>query len=152
MAALVACLLVLLVEPRWTMKILPMLRDRPSVVDPLPAEVSAPVVLCSPAAVLVDSPEGAAGCGACQLGAGRGHVRLHSARVMKLLLLPWHPPYQKCTHLEEMTSKWYRDTQLLQEPAARGREQIDRSTAQRQHNADQLFVIVKYFLKQGCLA
>lgn len=111
MAALVACLPVPLVPPPWTVKILPMLRD-PPLVDPPDADPPAldppPAAVPRPDGVLpgVDSlpgagsPAGATGPGTDWLGAGTWHARWHSARVMKLLLLPWQPPYQKCTHLE----------------------------------------------------
>lgn len=56
MAALVACLLVLLIEPPWTVKIRPMLREPPPVdppaLEPPSDAVSAPDVLLSG----VDSP------------------------------------------------------------------------------------------------
>lgn len=110
-AALVACLLVLLVEPPWTVKILPMLRE-PAPVDP--PEVDPPALDPPPAAVPAPGDvlpgegslpeEGATGAGSGWLGAGTWHALWHSARVMKLLLLPWQPPNQKCTHLEVMTS------------------------------------------------
>ena len=114
-AALVAWLPVE-VEPPWTVKTLPMLRERPPVdapapappLDPPPDAVPVPDVLPE-----VDPPplDGvslgvAAGLGCCWLGAGTWHDLWHSALLMKLLLLPWQPPYQNCKHLEVMTSKW----------------------------------------------
>lgn len=109
-AALVACLPVPLVEPPWTVKILPMLRD-PLPADPpdaVPASDTVPpsdVALPGVDSLLeVGSPAGATGPGPCWLGAGTWHTLWHSARDMKLLLLPWQLPYQKCTHLEVMTS------------------------------------------------
>lgn len=82
-----ACLLVPLVEPPWTVKILPILRDCPPVdppevdppaLDPPPDEVPAPDVEPLPDVGLpgvdslleVGSPAGAAGAGPCWLGAG----------------------------------------------------------------------------------
>lgn len=107
-AALVACLPVPLVEPPWTVKILPMLRDPPPVdppevdppaLDPPPDAVPAPdAVLPGVGSLLED------GCPAGATGPGTTHALWHSARFMKLLLLPWQLPYQKCTHLEVMTS------------------------------------------------
>lgn len=115
-AALVACLLEAPCEPPCTVNTRPMLRERP-LVEPADG---------ADAAADGDSLTGAVGCGLCCAGAG--HALWHSPLVMKLLLLPWQPPYQKWAHLDVMTSKWYRGTQLVQEPAARGREQIERST------------------------
>lgn len=99
-AALVPCRPALPVEPPCTVKTLPMLRDRASV-EAVPLPPPPPVE--PPDAVRDGSP---AGRGVCWLGAGSGHALWHSARVIKLLLLPWQPPYQKCTHLEVTTSKW----------------------------------------------
>lgn len=111
-AALVACLPVPpLVEPPWTVKILPMLWDPapvdppevdPPALDPPPAAVPAPGDVLLGVGSLLEV--GATGAGSGWLGAGTWHALWHSARVMKLLLLPWQPPYQKCTHLEVMTS------------------------------------------------
>lgn len=101
---LVACLPVG-AEPAWTVKILPMSRPRPAVdppeVDP-PALDLPDVALPEPAEPLeVALPEVA---GPCCLGAAGWHALLHSAMVIKLLLLPWQPPYQNCWHLAVMTS------------------------------------------------
>lgn len=116
-AALVACLPVLPVEPPCTVKILPMLREPPPVdppdVDP-PAPAPPPDAMPAPDGVLAGvgsllgagPPAGATGPGPGWLAAGTWHALWHSARVMKLLLLPWQPPYQKCMHLEVTTSKW----------------------------------------------
>lgn len=101
MEALVACLLGLLIEPPWTVKNFPMWRDPapvdppeedPLALDPPPEAVPAADVVLSG----VDS--------LLWLGAGTRHALWHSSRVIKLLLLPWQLPYQKCTHLEVMTS------------------------------------------------
>lgn len=114
-AALLACLVVP-VDPPWTVKTLPMVRSGPPA-DPLagvdppalapPPLDGVPEPVPRPVAVLPD-PDPLVGVmavpGACWLGAGTGHALWHSTRVMKLLLLPWQPPYQKCTHLEVMTS------------------------------------------------
>jgi len=95
-AALVAWLPVE-VEPPWTVKTLPMLRERPPVDPPAPAPLDPPpdaVPVPDVALPEVDPPlDGvslgvAAGPGCCWLGAGTWHALWHSARFMKLLLLP----------------------------------------------------------------
>lgn len=128
--ALVPCLTVSLDELPCVVKVRPMLRDSASG-DAAEGDTALPEVVLSGEDSLAeaDSPTGVAGWGSCWFDTETWHALWHSAMVMKLLLLPWHPPYQKWTHLEVMTSKWYLEVQLLQEPAARGREQMDRSTA-----------------------
>lgn len=110
-AALVACLPVLPVEPPCTVKILPMLREPPPVDPPdvdAPAPAPPPDAVPAPDGVLAGVGSllgaGATGPGPGWLAAGTWHALWHSTRVMKLLLLPWQPPYQKCMHLEVTTS------------------------------------------------
>lgn len=86
-----------------------MLREPPPVdppdVDP-PAPAPPPDAVPAPDGVLagVGSLLGAGATGPGWLAAGTWHALWHSTRVMKLLLLPWQPPYQKCMHLEVTTS------------------------------------------------
>lgn len=76
---------------------LPVLRDPPA---EDPATSAAEVVLAG-AGSLAGGESGRRWAGAVP-----GHILWHSARVRKLLLLPWQPPNQKWVHLDVRMSKW----------------------------------------------
>ena len=95
--------------PPGAVKTPPMSRPTPGVAPPPPTAVEVETEVAPPAGGLEAGPLEAgpmgAGPGVHWADAGPdGHACWHSARVRKLLLLPWQFPYQKWTHLPAMTS------------------------------------------------